>query len=198
MFGIGDLDLLCILDCLDQRHLPFRHLAEGADDLGMPRMADKQDVCAGFDQPFGAAMDLADQRAGGVEIVEPACLCCLGHHLGHAMGRKDNRAAIRHFVQFLHEYRAKAAQSVDHIAIVHDFMPNIDGRAKSLDRQFDNLDGSVDARAKTARRGNQHMEARLGKAHGRRFKASLAALLGASYERGRTTRVMRHQRNKPS
>ena len=59
---------------LDQGHPPFRHLAERADHLGMAGMADEQDVAAVLDQPLGLAVDLGDERAGGVEIVEAALL----------------------------------------------------------------------------------------------------------------------------
>jgi hypothetical protein len=38
---------LGVLDRLDQRHRAFRHLAEGADHLGMAGMADEQYVPAG-------------------------------------------------------------------------------------------------------------------------------------------------------
>ena len=53
---------------------PVGHLAERADHLGMAGMADEDDVAARRDQPLGLAVDLGDQRAGRVEIVEPAAL----------------------------------------------------------------------------------------------------------------------------
>ena len=91
-----------------RRHPPFRHLAERADHLGMAGMADEQDVAALLDQPLGLAMDLGDERAGGVEIVEAALLRLGRHRLGHAMGGEDHRHAVRHLVQLRHEDRALA------------------------------------------------------------------------------------------
>ena len=152
--------------------MPVGHLAEGADHLGMAGMADEQDVPAGLDQPLGLAVDLADQRAGGVEIVEPARLGRGRDDLGHAMGGKDHRAAVGNFVELLDEHRAQPAQPVDDEAIVDDLVADIDRRAEPLDRQLDDLDGAVDPRAKAARRRDQHVQCGgLGELIARRCKA---------------------------
>ena len=102
------------------------------------------------------------------------------------MRRKDHRAAVWDLVKLLDEDRAQASQPLDDEAVVNDFMADIDRRAEPLDRQLDDLDGAIDACAKSARRSNQQVQFRLGKAHRGRCKASLAAMLGASYERART------------
>ena len=151
----------------------------------MAGMADEDDVAAGLDQPLGLAMDLADQGAGRVEIIEAARLGGGRHDLGHAMGGKDHRAAVRHLVQLLDEHRAQPAQPVDDEAVMDDFVPDIDRRPEALDRQLDDLDRAIDARAKAARRRDQEVEWQAWGAIGGRCKASLAAMLGASYERGR-------------
>ena len=57
----------------------------------------------------------------------------------------------RHFAQFLNEDRAARLQPFDHIAVMHDLMADIDRRAVLLQRQDDNLNRPVNARAKTAR-----------------------------------------------
>ena len=57
----------------------------------------------------------------------------------------------RHFAQFLNEDRAARLQPLDHIAVMHDLMPDIDRRAMLLQRQHDNLDRPVNAGAKAAR-----------------------------------------------
>jgi hypothetical protein len=60
---------------------------------------------------------------------------------------------------------------------------HVDRRPEPLDGQLDDPDGPIDAGAKAARRSDQDMKLGLGGTHVPRFKASLAALLGASYER---------------
>ena len=54
----GDADSRRVLDRLDQSDRARRHLAEGADDLGMPGMADEQDVAAFLDQPLACRWTL--------------------------------------------------------------------------------------------------------------------------------------------
>ena len=71
--GVGDARAAATSSTVSTRVIePARNLAEGADHLGMAGMADEQDVAAVLDQPLGLAVDLADQRAGRIEIVEAA------------------------------------------------------------------------------------------------------------------------------
>jgi hypothetical protein len=46
------------------------------------------------------------------------------------MGREDDGRAIGHLVQFLDKDRALFLQTVDHIAVMDDLVPHIDGRAE--------------------------------------------------------------------
>src|SRR3546814_2100864 len=76
----------------------------------MAAMADEDDVPARRDEPLGLAMDLGDERAGGVEIIEPARLGVGRHRFGHAVRRKHHRRAVGHLVQFLDEHRARSEE----------------------------------------------------------------------------------------
>src|SRR5436190_2352027 len=115
-------------------------------------MANEQYVPARLDKALCLPMDLADQRAGRVQIIEAARLGGCGNDLGNAMGGEHHRTAIRYLIQLLDEYRPQSAKPVNDKAIVDDFMAHIDRRPEPLDRQFNNLDGAVDAGAKSARR----------------------------------------------
>ncbi len=55
--------------------------------------------------PFGLDMHLADQGAGGIDEDHLPRLCRSRNRLGYAMGRKDHRPVIGHFVQFLDKDR---------------------------------------------------------------------------------------------
>lgn len=57
----------------------------------------------------------------------------------------------RNFMQFLDEDRTLGLQPFHHIAVMHDFVANINGRAIGLQRQHDDLDRPVHARAKATR-----------------------------------------------
>ena len=144
-------------------------------------MADEQDVPPGRDQPLGLAVDLGDQRAGGVEIGESARGRFRRHRLGHAVRREHDRHAVGHLVQAFHEHRALRLERIDDIAIVDDLVPDIDRRAVFLDRQLDDANGAIDARAETARRGDQEIEGGL-VAHQRRSTPLLASAKAASYD----------------
>jgi hypothetical protein len=75
--------------------------------------------------------------------------------------REDHRHAVGHLVQFLDEDRALGLQRVDHELVVDDLVPDIDRRAIFLDRQLDDADRAVDARAEAARGGDEEFEGRL-------------------------------------
>ena len=71
--------------------------------------------------------------------------------------RRENRRLLamfgRNFMQFLDEDRTLGFQPFHHIAVMHDLVANIDRRAIGLERQHDDLDRPVHARAKAARFG---------------------------------------------
>ena len=90
--------------------------------------------------------------------LEPRCSADGGHRLRHAMRREHHRPVVGHFVQFVDEHRAKAAQPVDDELVVDDLVADIDRRPEPLDRQLDDLDGAVDAGAEAARGGDQDVK----------------------------------------
>ena len=121
-------------------------------------MTDKQDVAPGLDQALRLAVNLAHQRAGGIDIIEPARLGRRGDEFGHAMRRKHHRPTVGNFVEILDEHRALTAQLVDDEAVVDDFVTHIDRWTEALDRQFYDMDCAVDPGAKPARGGDQKAE----------------------------------------
>ena len=141
-----------ILERFHQGHLAFLDLAESADHLGVIGVAHENDMAACFGLPFRLTMDLGYQGTGRIEIFQTTLFGFMGNSLGHAVRRKNDRHAIGHFVQFLDKYRAHFLQFVDNIAVVDDFVPDIDRCAIFFNRQLDDFYGAVDACAKAARR----------------------------------------------
>ncbi len=82
------------------------------------------------------------------------------------MGGKDDRPIVWNLVKFIDEDRSKGTQPVDHETIVDDFVPDINWRPKARERELDDLDCSVDAGAKSARRCDEDDEAVVGSASG--------------------------------
>ena len=61
--------------------------------------------------------------------------------------------AVGHLVQLLDEHRTNRAQSVHHIFVVYHFVTHIDRRAEQIDGALHDVDGAINAGAKTARIG---------------------------------------------
>ena len=59
------------------------------------------------------------------------------------MGAEDDGGTIRDLIEFFDEYRAFLSQVADHVTVVHDFMANVDGGRKYLQRTLDDLDSAI-------------------------------------------------------
>ena len=69
------------------------------------------------------------------------------------MGAEDGHRVGRNLGQVLDEVGALGLQALDHVLVVHDFVTHVDRRTVFLQRALDDLDGTDDAGAKTARLG---------------------------------------------
>jgi hypothetical protein len=67
------------------------------------------------------------------------------------MRTEDGDRPGGHFREVFDEARALCAQAFDDMAVVNDFMSNVDGGAKLRERLFDDIDGTDHAGAKAAR-----------------------------------------------
>ena len=114
-------------------------------------MADEEDVAAVLDQPLRLAVDLGDERAGGVEEFEAAFLGLRRHRLGHSVGGEDDRHSVRHLVELGHEHRALGLEAVDDELVVDDLVADVDRSPVALQRQLDDPDRPVDSGAEAAR-----------------------------------------------
>ncbi|MNR29694.1 hypothetical protein D3C85_1470970 [compost metagenome] len=118
-------------------------------------MADHDDAHAGLVHALDLDVHLGHQRTGGVVHRQAAGFRLLAHRLRHAVRRVDQGGAGRHILQLLDEDGALVAQVVDHEAVVHHLVADIDRGAVDFQRALDDGDGTVDAGAETARVG-QH------------------------------------------
>ena len=120
-------------------------------------MADQDQAASLHDIALALAMDLGNQRAGGVENRQIALHGLAFHGLGNAVGAEDRACARRHFGQILDELRPHLLQPFDHIAVMDDLMADIDGRAIFRQSALDDLDGADDAGAEAARLGQDYL-----------------------------------------
>ena len=116
-------------------------------------MADQDQGAAIADIALALAVDLGNQRAGGVQNRQSARRRFLNDRLGHAMGAEHRDRAFGHFVQLFDKAGALVLQRFDDMAVVHDLMAHIDGLAIFFERALDDVDRPHDARTKAARLG---------------------------------------------
>jgi hypothetical protein len=71
------------------------------------------------------------------------------------MRRKNHGTIVGHFVELVDEHGAEPPQPLDHETVVDDLVPHVDRRSEPLEREFDDLDRTVDSGAEAARRRDQ-------------------------------------------
>jgi hypothetical protein len=70
------------------------------------------------------------------------------------MGGENHRLALMlggDFIEFFDKNCAECLKALNHKAVVHDLVADIDRRTIFLDRQHHDLDGAINAGAETAR-----------------------------------------------
>ena len=123
-------------------------------------MADQQHGAAGLLVALDLAVNLGDQRAGGVGEQQPAAPGFGRHGLGHAVGREYHQPVIGHLVQLLDEHGTQPTELVHHVAVVDDLVADIDRRAVPAQRFLDHVDRPLDPGAESARAGEEDRERR--------------------------------------
>jgi hypothetical protein len=83
--------------------------------------------------------------------MQAARLCIELDDPGDPMRTEDGDRPGGHFRELFDEARAFCAQAFDDMAVVNDFMSNVDGGAKRRERLLDDIDGPDHAGAKAAR-----------------------------------------------
>ncbi len=132
-----------------------RRFARGADDLLMVAMAD-QDNGAFFARKLERfKVNFGDQRAGGVNHFQLARLGFLANRRRNAVGAENQHRAVRHFLDGLDKYGAAAAELLNYIGIMNDFVMHVYGGAIRFQREFDDIHGAHDTRAESPRPHSQ-------------------------------------------
>ena len=154
---VGDLERVDVGDRLDE-HDRLGRLAHRALDLLVAVVADQHDRVALAGELDGLAMDLGDERAGGVDRLQVAALGVGVDGRRDAVGAEDrDRALGDRVAELLDEDRAAVAQLLDDVLVVHDLLAHVHGRAVQLERALDGLHRAVDAGAVAARSGEQDL-----------------------------------------
>ena len=131
----------CIFRGLDQHHRAGRQLSERADDFRVMRMPDQEDFAAALEMDRGLAVNFRHQRAGRIQREEIARARIRRDRFGNPVGRKYHRCVgiVGDLGEFLDENRALGLQTVDHIAVMHDLVADIDRGAIDRERPLDGI-----------------------------------------------------------
>ena len=117
----------------------------------MAFVADEHDGVAGFDVALHLDVDLGHQRAGGVDDAQSSLPALFPDRGRYSMGTEDTGAVGRDFIQLIHEDYAAFLEAVHHVAVVDDLTAHVDGRREFVESQVDDVDGTVDPGAESAR-----------------------------------------------
>ena len=110
----------------------------------MAGVTDQHHVASGPAMPDNLHVHLGHQRAGGVEYAQTAFAAGVANRPRYAVRAENDRGAVRHLVQFVDEHGARAAQAVDHEAVVHHLVAHVDRSAEALERTLHDLGGDPD------------------------------------------------------
>ena len=117
-------------------------------------MANQNDMAAKAAVTHCLFVNLGHQRACRIEVKQIARLGIGGNRFRYTVGRKDHRAFAvfsRDLAKFFDENSAAFLQTLYNIAIVNDFVPDVDGSPVFLQGKYDDLYRPVNTRTKTAR-----------------------------------------------
>ena len=133
-------------------------------------MADEHDGEALLRQFNGLEVDFGDQGASGVNHEQFSGGGFFTHSRGDTVGAENDARSFGHFGQLFDENGTRAAQLFHDVAVVDDFLPDVDGRAIKIEGNFDYIDGSYHARTEAAGFEEQDLLfSTTGRGAGRRF-----------------------------
>ncbi len=113
----------------------------------MPLVADQEDrVTLGRVAPR-LGVDLRYERAGRVHGPQvPACRA-LVHRRRHSVRGEHEHGTLGGVILALDEDRSATFEVADDVRVVHDLLPDVDGRAPELEGPLHGFHGSFDPRA---------------------------------------------------
>src|SRR3974390_1164205 len=98
----------------------------------------------------GFQMHLGHQGTGRVDNLQMLCRGFLSHFRRGPMRTEDGYRACRNVVNLLDKDHAPGPEGLDHVAIVHNLLANVDGAFENGQGYFHDFDGSVHAGTEAA------------------------------------------------
>src|SRR5690554_935594 len=137
-------NIVLVFDQVDRTAMAGVVTTHGAFDFGVTRVADQNALLTAPGEALHLQMHLGYQRASGIKYLEATLLGILLHRTRNAEGGEDHDDIVGYLIQLLNEYGTTVTQAVDHKAVVHHFVANIDRRPEDIQRTVDDPDGTID------------------------------------------------------
>ena len=154
LLALLQLERLDVLGGLDEddrvRGLPHRAL-----DLDVAGVPDERDLVAAPGIATRLGVHLGDERAHGVDDLEPAFLALLVDLRRHSVSREDDERTLGHLVLRLDEDGSPLFEVAHDVHVVDDLVADVHRRAVALQQLLDDVDGAHDAGAEAARAGDE-------------------------------------------
>jgi hypothetical protein len=93
-------------------------------------------------------MHLCNQGASGVDNAQLTFLRFRAHARRHSVCAENEHSADRNLLDRFHKYGPAATQLVHHVAVVHDFVMNVNRPSVGFERQFNDINSADYASAK--------------------------------------------------
>ena len=104
-------------------------LAERALRLVVAGVADQDHLKAAVREAVHLAVHLGDERAGGVDDLQPAAFGFDADSAADSVCGEDHDRPVGNLVELVHEDRAFGFEVLDHVAVVDDLAADVDGRS---------------------------------------------------------------------
>ena len=157
IFMIVDFKPLDVLLRCHEMHAT-RNAPPSALDLGMAGVPDQHHLAAFGGMALALLVDLGNQRTSRIDDRQSSLARFVLHCGRGAVGAEDGHRPVRHVGHFLDEHGALGAQALDHSFIVDDLVAHVDRRAVAFEGAFHDLDGALDAGAKSPRLSQQYLQ----------------------------------------
>jgi hypothetical protein len=148
-----------IFNSADQPHGRFAHRAFDFFVAGMSyeheRMAFAREADC-FEMNFG------NERAGRVYHAQAFALRKVYDLRRHAVRAKDAHSAVGHIFELFDEDHVALAEIIDHVTVMDDLVKDVNRRREIIESAFNYVNGSHNARAKTARLSEHYFSNRHG------------------------------------
>ena len=123
----------------------------------MARVTDQDELTTLRHVTLALAMYFCDQRTGSIQDMQATPLRIKLDDPCHPVRTENGDRTAGYFREVFDEARAFCAQAFDDMAVVNDFVSNVDGGAKLRERLLDDVNGPDHAGAKAARLREHHL-----------------------------------------